>query len=225
MRDISKQDQNRLMQLEKVIDRNQKAAMDWYEALAEIHERKLWRAGYDSWKDYCETRWGLAHQVVNRKIKAGAVQKQISKQDANQKGLISPISDGAALELARVPESEREAVIERASENGKPTAAAIRRVVGEEKKKPKAIRGIDPWAKDVCQQLKNLKRGIEGMASSPDGQWIGPLDKLVKALDYVHGIVDSTKFGETCRECKGKGCKNCRQSGWLPKWKVEELEA
>lgn len=28
-----------------------------------------------------------------------------------------------------------------------------------------------------------------------------------------------------CDSCAGKGCKDCRNAGWMPKWRVEEMEA
>jgi hypothetical protein len=62
---LTTEESSRLNQLEIVIE---KGARSVGEALREISERKLYRAEYRTWKEYCNKRWGYHRSYAYRLI-------------------------------------------------------------------------------------------------------------------------------------------------------------
>jgi hypothetical protein len=125
MNTISKLD--RLRECERIVKRGSKTFMEVGNALAEIRDGKLWReaqapndeAGYASFDDYTQRRFGFSKSYASRLI---------SGLKAVEKLPIGNINEAQARELAAVPAESRKEVYDAASEatDGKPTARAIR---------------------------------------------------------------------------------------------------
>jgi hypothetical protein len=112
-----------LAEHEAVIERGIQTFYEVGTALADIRNRKLYRADHGTFEDYCQQRWQMSRSYAYRMIDAAEVVESVSPM-----GDIAPSSERQARELARVPEPERAAVwaetVERT--DGKPTAAAVR---------------------------------------------------------------------------------------------------
>ncbi|WP_406000723.1 hypothetical protein [Streptomyces sp. NBC_00829] len=108
---------------EAVIERGIATFVEVGNALAEIRERRLYRAEHGSFEDYCRARWKFGRRRANELIASAEVVGAIAPTE-----LPVPENEGQARELSRVPEPERAGVwaatIERTE--GKPTAAAVR---------------------------------------------------------------------------------------------------
>lgn len=93
------------------------------QALTEIKEDKLYRAaGYKTFEEYCQQRWGISRSYAHRQIEAAQVIDLLP--------MGNKISERQARELVPLKDrpEEAEAAYEAAvkSTNGKPTAKAIK---------------------------------------------------------------------------------------------------
>lgn len=112
-----------LAEHEAVIERGIKTFYEVGTALADIRDRKLYRAEYGTFEEYAEQRWQMSRSRAYQMIDAAGVVSTIVDTE-----LPPPSNEGQARELGRVPEAERATVwaetVERT--DGKPTAAAVR---------------------------------------------------------------------------------------------------
>jgi hypothetical protein len=116
-----------LADCEQRIERGLASFLDVGNALAEIRDSRLYRATHGTFEDYCRERWNMSARHANRSIEAAAVVEAM--------GPIGPTvtNEGQARALSAVPEPERAEVWRETVERteGKPTAAAVRKVAAE----------------------------------------------------------------------------------------------
>lgn len=110
MNDLSIAESTDLSRLESIIDRTKKAASEFYDALKEIRDRKLFRADYHSFALYCEHKWGKSSRAINLEIEAEKIRKQIPRTTG------SPITRNTALALKNVKPKLRQKVFQKAQE-------------------------------------------------------------------------------------------------------------
>jgi hypothetical protein len=91
---------DRLVELEQAVDRGLQTFVEVGQSLAEIRDRKLYRASYDTFERYCRERWGFTRQRARQFIDAAAVTTVVVKA-----GLPAPANEAQASEL--VPLRER----------------------------------------------------------------------------------------------------------------------
>ncbi|MFD9444991.1 hypothetical protein [Streptomyces sp. NPDC060001] len=91
-------------------------------ALADIRNRKLYRADYGTFEEYAETRWQMSRPRAYELMAAAEVVSGIPDT------LPKPSNAGQASALGRIPEPQRAEIWEETVErtDGKPTAAAVR---------------------------------------------------------------------------------------------------
>lgn len=118
-----------LEQAETVIERGIRTFVEVGEALANIRDNRLYRAGFATFEEYCRSRWGLERASAYRAIQSAEVAAILSPMGAEIN------NERQARELAPLLESPNEmraAFTEAiARSDGKPTAAVIRDVVRE----------------------------------------------------------------------------------------------
>lgn len=112
-----------LAEHEAVIERGIKTFYEVGLALADIRDRKLYRAEYGTFEEYAERRWQMSRRRAYQMIEAAGVVHNFSHSEID-----APATESQARELSRVPELERVAVWAETVERtrGKPTAAAVR---------------------------------------------------------------------------------------------------
>ena len=121
-------EQQELAHCEAVIERGLETFFEVGQAMAIIRDRKLYRADFKTFEEYCRDRWGMRRQVANRFIAA-------SETVANLEPIGSiPASESQARPLTSLePDQQRKAwskVVQEAQASGKPiTAAKVRAVV------------------------------------------------------------------------------------------------
>lgn len=112
-----------LAEHEAVIERGIKTFYEVGAALADIRDRRLYRAEYDTFEQYTEQRWQMSRSRAYQMIEAAGTVSTIVDT-----GAPIPANEGQARALSKVPGPERAEVwaetIERT--DGKPTAAAVR---------------------------------------------------------------------------------------------------
>src|SRR3954468_15009600 len=108
-------------QLELVIERGLHTFVEVGQALLEIRDRKLYRAEYPTFEEYCKQRWGWSKSHVNRQIDAAGV-----IQNLTPIGVI-PQHESQARPLTSLPPDDQRAAWEAAvAANGpQPTAKQI----------------------------------------------------------------------------------------------------
>ena len=106
----------RLFKLEDIIRKGQKTFVEVGLALAEIQEKKLYRAEHGSFEKYCERVWGWSKQHAYRLIEAAPVAKSNPQV----------INLASAKALAKVPPPKRKSVVAEIVKSGqKVTAQAV----------------------------------------------------------------------------------------------------
>ena len=70
MSNLSPNDARTLDKLEEVIDRGLKTFYEVGEALLMIRDNRLYRVTYATFEEYCQERWQMTRQHVNRLIGA-----------------------------------------------------------------------------------------------------------------------------------------------------------
>ena len=94
---------------------------------------------------------------------------------------------------------------------------------------------FDSWIGDgvseidlIDRRISAIRRAVVGK-SGPYGAWLehkeilDKLDDLTAIASDVKRMLEKDKPHAVC-SCGGEGCKQCRQSGWLPKWRHSEIK-
>ena len=102
---LTASESNALTEHEAVIERGIQTFYEVGIALADIRDRKLYRAEHGTFEDYCQQRWQMSKAHAYRMIDAAEVVSPIGDS-----GLPLPANEGQARELGRVPEAERATV-------------------------------------------------------------------------------------------------------------------
>ena len=121
-------EKNQLEACETVIEYGLKTFVDVGNALMEIRDDRLYRAEFDTFENYCNTRWGLTRRHVNRTIAAAQVADHLGPMGPK------PDNERQARPLTQLDPEQQAEAWQRAVEtapNGKPTAAHVSQVVDE----------------------------------------------------------------------------------------------
>jgi two-component system response regulator NreC len=133
--DLTGAETDRLVELERAVDRGLQTFVEVGHALAEIRGRKLYRASHDTFERYCRERWGFTRQRALQFIDAAAVTTVVVKA-----GLPAPTHEAQAREL--VPLRKRPDELETAWRDTLIAAHAA---------------GRSPWAELVRQNVIEVK--------------------------------------------------------------------
>ena len=122
---LTNTDEQRLSICEKTIERGLGTFREVGNALMELRDLKLYRCSHETFADYCQERWGFTHGRARQLISAAKVQSDTT---------VSLSSERQARELARVPEDQRQEVLDLATEkaDGKPLTASILKATAKE---------------------------------------------------------------------------------------------
>lgn len=194
----------------KLCDQARKSLGDAAECIYKLHEGEGWKAiGYDTFKQMCRMEFGHSDWWGRNQAKIAQVRKALEAPKATPPQQVAgvgiptpaPRSDHALTELSKVPEADRQAVLEKAADasDGKPvTAKAISEAVKATTKKPRTKPAGDKPAPrepgdeqsdaDVAKQQVKIWADAVGrwLGQSPSideyrGRWPGPKgDQVVK---------------------------------------------
>jgi len=123
---LSTEERDTLVACEETIDRNLRGTYEFLEALQIVHDRKLYRADYDTFDAYCRQRWDMSRQH------AYAFLRQKELQDTHTESpVVGTLNQSQAVELTKIPK-EAQAIILHALEavsDDEVTASALRSMV------------------------------------------------------------------------------------------------
>jgi hypothetical protein len=91
---------------EGIIERNMMASIEMATALTIVHEKRLWRADYNSWEEYLQERWGFTARRARQLLQASRDIKALGL-DAPGFEYAMPASEKHLRLLRRLPESQR----------------------------------------------------------------------------------------------------------------------
>ena len=225
---------------ERIIARSISSFFEVGEALVDIRDRRLWRGAYESFEDYCDRRWHFTTRRARQLIAGAKVVKNLAGASAKaENGTTVPLlNERSAREVAKAPEEKQAEVVARAAAkaNGKaPTAKQVREAVEEVKREeaPAAKVITDKAGAPVPQHLLPAftdKRFAEAMNLLTEAksvlQQIANDPAVGSFLHWQQVEADYKNLWRTVKfakpyavhqKCRGKGCKDCRHTGWLPK--------
>lgn len=143
---LTASESNALTEHEAVIERGIQTFYEVGIALADIRDRRLYRAAHRTFEEYCQGRWQMTGSRAYQMIDAANVVSTIVETE-----LPPPANEGQARELGRVPVVERAEVwaetVDRT--DGKPTAAAVRETYEQRQQSPAENFWDEPDAVDA----------------------------------------------------------------------------
>lgn len=162
---------------EQVIERGLGTFVEVGSALAKVRDSKLYRGTHGTFEAYLEERWQISRRHGYQLMESAEAVSSIEHT-----GLPLPERESQARELAKLPEADRAdawaETLERT--NGKPTAAAVREVSEEQKKRAAEQRD----AREHLRQIVELGWSRNWKSDHVE-VWIkqlGPYDEELKDL-------------------------------------------
>lgn len=115
-----------LARCEAAIARGLQTFIEVGEALAEIREKRLYRAAFGTFEDYCREKWGIGASRARQIIGAAAVAGTIESVTA-----VTPANEAQMRPLAGLPAEQQRAAWSQAVETagGQPTAKQVEQAV------------------------------------------------------------------------------------------------
>lgn len=193
-----------------------------------------------------------AAREVNEKGTAGEVQAvrsgdvTVSRAEADIRRKEKDIRDAAAADPDRYREfadrldaGDKPADVHKAfaKERGRQTTKGEPMKDGTGYDVPMHLRDLfgDPWLLQTAEAvevfvrdtLKTVKGRVVRKGTAYSFMLCGDILKALECakedLEIAHSQITEARPHAVHRACAGKGCKNCRMSGWLPKWRWAEL--
>lgn len=166
-------------------------------AYREIKERKLYKESHSRWEDYCQEKWGMSVDKVDKIISLECVTENLAEIPLTR----GKISQSAASAVADLPKEQQRAVVKKVIDRGeKPTAKAVAKARQEVAPKPK---------------LPEPERGTD---AAPSGQEEAKVtDGRPSALHLAHV---ASQINANCREADSWTDAECREeiAKLLDKW-------
>ncbi|MFD9047635.1 hypothetical protein [Streptomyces zaomyceticus] len=182
-----------LAEHEIVIERGIKTFYEVGMALADIRNRKLYRADYSTFEEYAEKRWQLSRPRAYELMAAAEIVSGIPDT------LPKPSNAGQASALNRVPEPERTdvwaATVERT--DGKPTAAAVLETYEQRQQPAPDLLAGDDWVQPAGP-------GFEAAVTPPPKPKRRPLPEaftdagrdLTRAAERLARLTEDDRFAK-----------------------------
>lgn len=169
---LDAREQADLATCEEVIDQGLRTFVEVGTALLTIRDKRLYRAQYGTFEDYCQERWGMARRTTNRLIAAAGVVTNLRMEESSQMGPIGPIlpaTESQARPLTQLPPDVQPVIWQRAVETapgGKMTAAHVQAVVDALMEKPakewyQSSESEDWWTPQWLFDLLHSELGFE----------------------------------------------------------------
>jgi hypothetical protein len=182
---ISEIEQARLASCEEIITTGLETFVKVGRALAEIRDRKLYRARFGTFDAYCAARWGMSRKRAYDLLAAAEVTTTLSPVG----DIPQPKTERVARELAplrRDPDALREAWSEAVAEHGEePTAKQVRSVVQHHREPAPApkITRLTPRQRQIAQAHE--KRMYSGVSPNEIAK-VASIGDLQAMADEIH---------------------------------------
>jgi hypothetical protein len=227
--------------LEAKITTLHRAFVDAGMALKKIRDDSLYSGTHGSFNDYVRDRWSFTRRRADQLIAASGVVMALKKYHLTP----LPANEGQVRMLLSVSDDVDEQTdvwekIVAKAENKKITAALIKEICDEEEDtEEEDTEEEDTEEEDTEEEetvegvMKNWNKGIESWAREvvaklkevPQGPWIDEtrIGIMQSELRSLTATVRATKGYKVCPKCEGKGCKRCRDTGFVPKVEYDSM--
>lgn len=238
---ISLAEKHDLHTLEKKIASSKEAFFILGIALTAIRDRRLYRAKFDTFEEYCQVRWGWSRQRAYQLMESSEVVDSLAKDGQP----VALETERAAREMAKVPLSHREEVIDTAIKDNAgaaPTAAAIAKAAAKvAAKKPLADEGgyliprdlLALWdrrleIRQMMRTVAHLRKVILDNRNSDDKLYLKINQSVLDKLAAIYHCLKEIKPAYVCGICQGRleiqpdgACKACGSTGFMSKYEYE----
>lgn len=202
------------------------------QALAEIRDKKLYRAGFSTFEEYCRQKWGFSKQRAYQLLEGAETVKSLP---AKSQPLVD--SERQARALALVPPEQRAEVLEAANASGKVTAASITTAAQKETAIieldktgypiPESI--LEDWwraeaQRELLTQISEVRSRLKAALESEDVIFAEVSNTTIADLDNAYTTLKCVIPYAVCTSCQGlqrKKCTLCKQRGFLSKFGYE----
>lgn len=224
-----------LDRLESLILKHQEGFLTVASAAFAIRDKKLYRAHYPSWEEYCQKRWGWTQHRANQLIRGAEIVQELPK------GLVTTVTtERAARALAKVPKGRRAAVVQAVVDTGQPvngaaiTVAAAKAAKTEPKDVeldstgyPIPLELVQLWdraeeVQAVLSQIGKVKSLLKQAQENRDILWEGTnFSNALTDIDKTYATVKASKPFCVCLVCQGHpdsqkgGCRLCKGRGLI----------
>jgi len=229
-----------LARLEGVIQQGEDVLLQVIGAYIEIRDRRLYRAQFQNFEQYCQQRWGRTQGRINQLIRA---HEAIEGLPPGVDTMVS--TERAARELATVPQAQRAEIVTRAAQNGRATGRSIREAAREVRGQPTVEMDgtghpiphalVALWArrKEVDATLTHLSRLRTMLAQAQadsDPLWAEvSFQSAVGSIDQAYAALKATKPYAVCMRCQGHpetqsgGCRLCKGRGLIGEFRYRTV--
>lgn len=238
-------ERNKLRKLESVVAEGITSFLAVGDALKEIRDAKLYRESHKSFEKYVSDKWSMQKSQAYRLIDASVVSQNLSPMGDKNERVSEITTERQLRELKDVPAESIEAVVNKAADiAGEKTITAsdikqareevLANPKQEPAKEPDAWQDVDdtpepetskpeqaetPQAlqapiQAVATQLTAMLKELKRLSDCIGGEWLDITDLETQIGTLKYSIRQSI-YWRDCMDCGGKGCKTCRQIGWL----------
>jgi len=216
-------EERKLAQMEAIIDDGLKGFIAVGVALRTISEEGLFRNNHDSFEAYLRDKWNLGRSYAYKLMQGAEVATRIEGVE----------NECQARELAKVPFTDQQKVMDRAKENaellGRDVIAKDIKEAATEPSSMTARETVDEvWAEENLSELwdmafevvDELKEVSRKLAAHPQGCWLqAHADTTEVRIRDIKKVLEHCKPEGPCPMCMGglkAKCETCRSRGWLP---------
>ncbi len=235
-----------------IVAKHKENVWEWIEAIRIIRDKKLYREDYKTFELYADSECGLSRQYVNRMIEAAGVRVDLETIVSKSPRANEINTEGQLKELKDVPRDELELVVNKAAEiaGDAPITAKIIREAKAEVLEYEDVEEREPGCDDetpeetemygkkiTLQIMDNTKyhreihacvcealRQLAAVPEVPGTEMLIARTLVIKReLDHAKASIMATKPYAICPRCKGAGCPQCGNLGWVNSALAKEL--
>lgn len=213
-------------------------------AIKVVRDKRLYREDYKTFEAFVESECGIVKSYVNRLIEASNVRDDLAPMGAKNPKACEINKERQLRELVDVPKDELEAVVEKAAEiaGDAPITAKIIREAKAEVLEYEDVPDREPGADDETPEETELlalppaEQALKAAAIHREihrviSQAIQLLDKVEESpgtellvsrrviisreLTNARNGVNATRPHAICERCRGAGCVQCGNHGWV----------
>lgn len=186
MNDLSTTESSDLARLESIIQRTQDATCEFYEAITEIRDRKLWRSEFQSFTLYCEQKWNKSRRAINLGIEAHEVIKQVGTTGSH-------LTRNTALALKNMKPNLRKTTFKRAAKlaGKKPITPAHIKQASEDR--PRITAGNTAECGAYNSGSTQKPPTIAPTMASDESKPLPPLPDPQLTVDFLNALYEAHK--------------------------------
>lgn len=247
--ELTKAEEQKLAKCEKTIERGM---LDVGSALRQVRDDQLYRGTHKTFSAYLKDRWSWDRRRAYQLIEASEVVEKLCTMVHNSD---LPTNERQARAIAQAPEDKQVEVLQKgnkiaASENRKPTAKDYEKAVEEvttgesgdveyddlddddeeisapQKSKIELVMENAEVGKQILNSIRQAKKLLKAVEEVPGTEELVSKERSIRMhLENAESAVSVSIPKCECPRCKGKGCPQCGNYGWINSVLARELNA